>query len=687
MKTKLLFSIAVSLLVLASMSAAAQDIDLTDFSLSRHDFVDTVKVEIVKGAVIVPVEIEGETKRMMFDTGAEFGFWIAGNEAWMQPSGDNITITDSQNTCHKIPIYRVPSMTIGSTTIEGYPIIAQEEMNEVVCGRFEGGLGFNLVAKGLSFKLDTKDSLLIMTDRKRFFAKEEKGQPTLKYREDDVPRVMVGFPFTRVKMLFDTGWLGGWFDFPEYWLNRWSKDDKKMRETVDGLTVQRDTSVVAQSGFFGRSSDTVTYRTLLLPTVKFDDLTFKDVWMSTDSHSTKTGSALLKRNSLIIDAQKKRLVLLPHDGNLEQVVKNEGDGISFITASEDDSLGAVQAVVQKGSKAYRKGIRTGDYLVTANGAPITDMCTYVRLSNKEKVTRMVFRTPEGLEKEIDWLNGDIFSLTKKGAHYVFNASINGKADATILLESGIPALLVDSAYVFNSGILSDMELTVTDKEKLNLAGRVYKLTHKANGTVRIGNNTSYTGEVFVLANYDYGPYEAAVPVMYLHNDLDKGSRIVNLDLGNQSLRMLNRASLNDKKKTYSEGKMNTATYMGLPAIETSVTLDDGVKTRTLSGNFMIDFGNPELLFLLDQPEEVQKFLSDNADMELRDATAPNGEVVGQFILTKQCQLFGITFPDAVVVITKNLPSFTAPGNIGLKFFERTDAVFDFDQSVVYMKGK
>ena len=283
--------------------------------------------------------------------------------------------------------------------------------------------------------------------------------------------------------------------------------------------------------------------------------------------------------------------------------------------------------------------------------------------------------------------GDTFSLTKKGAHYIFNASINGIADATILVESGIPALLVDSAYVFSSGILSNMELTVTDKEKLNLAGRVYKITNKANGTVRIGNNTSYKGEVFVLANYDYGPYEVAVPVMYLHNDIDDESRIVNLDLGNQSLQMLSRASLNAKKDTYSEGRMNTDTYLGLPAIEASVTLDDGIKPRTLSGNFMIDFGNPELLFLLHQTEEVQKFLADNADMELRDATAPNGEVVGQFILTKQCQLFGITFPNAVVVITRNLPLFTAAGNIGLKFFEKTDPVFDFDQSVVYMKGK
>jgi hypothetical protein len=283
--------------------------------------------------------------------------------------------------------------------------------------------------------------------------------------------------------------------------------------------------------------------------------------------------------------------------------------------------------------------------------------------------------------------GETFQLAKQGAHYVFTASINGTADATILVESGIPALLADSAFVFSSGILSDMELTVTNKQKLNLGGRVYKITHKANGTVRIGNNTSYIGEVFVLSNYDYGPYEMAVPLMYLHNDLDDGSRIVSIDLGNQSLQMLGKSSLNAIDADYSKSNMNTDTYEGMFAIETSVMLDDGIKPRTLSGNFMIDFGNPELLFLLHQTEEVQRFLADNADMKLREATTPSGEVVGQFILTKQCQLCGIAFPDAVVVITKNLPLCTTPGNIGLKFFERTHAIFDFDQSVVYMKGE
>lgn len=38
--------------------------------------------------------------------------------------------------------------------------------------------------------------------------------------------------------------------------------------------------------------------------------------------------------------------------------------------------------------------------------------------------------------------------------------------------------------------------------------------------------------------------------MYLHNDLDDGSRIVSLDLGSQSLQMLSKASLNAIKTDY-----------------------------------------------------------------------------------------------------------------------------------------
>lgn len=153
-------------------------------------------------------------------------------------------------------------------------------------------------------------------------------------------------------------------------------------------------------------------------------------------------------------------------------------------------------------------------------------------------------------------DGDTFQLVKKAGHYLFEASVNGKEGATILVESGIPALLVDSAYVFESGILEGMELVDTGrKQHLNLGGDEFVITHKAHGTVKIGDNSSFRGDIFVLADYKerYAKfYEVALPVMYLHNDLDGGSRIIDLDLGNQRMSMLSRAALKDRKSAYSK---------------------------------------------------------------------------------------------------------------------------------------
>lgn len=205
-----------------------------------------MKIKIWDGAIIIPVEINRKTKNLMFDTGAEMGFWIGEEEDWMTPSGNTITFVDSQKTRQKKAVMK-------------------------------------------------------------------------------------------------------------------------------------------------------------LPPIKMGNITFTDVWVSTDNRTGKVGSAILKKNSLIIDGHKRRLVLLPHDGNTVQYYGNEDKrGIKFIHADKNDTLGAMKAVVRKSGDAYRKGIRTGDYLISVNGVEITDYCTYFKLKESEKLKYCVFRSPEGEIKEMDW---------------------------------------------------------------------------------------------------------------------------------------------------------------------------------------------------------------------------------------------------------------------------------------------
>lgn len=94
------------LAVLTAFSASAQKKSFRNIHFSQHDFVDTVKIKVWEGAVIIPVEINGEVKNLMFDAGANWGFWIGHEEEWMKPAGDSLTIYDSQTAKKKKAVFQ-----------------------------------------------------------------------------------------------------------------------------------------------------------------------------------------------------------------------------------------------------------------------------------------------------------------------------------------------------------------------------------------------------------------------------------------------------------------------------------------------------------------------------------------------------------------------------------------------------
>ena len=55
------------------------------------------------------------------------------------------------------------------------------------------------------------------------------------------------------------------------------------------------------------------------------------------------------------------------------------------------------------SEAYEKGVRTGDYLIEADGIPIDDVCTYMAIRQRKKpgeVIHFLFRSPGSTEKRV-----------------------------------------------------------------------------------------------------------------------------------------------------------------------------------------------------------------------------------------------------------------------------------------------
>ena len=133
-------------------------------------------------------------------------------------------------------------MKMGNLQIENYPLIVEDAMKDYLCDRFDGVLGFNLVGKVFRSSWIRKDSLTIVTDRKKFFSAEEKGQPGAKYRTKQAyrPLVIVDTPLGFIETVFDTGALNGWIDLPQDYLDQWFRKSPKKRKVLDDLTIQTD---------------------------------------------------------------------------------------------------------------------------------------------------------------------------------------------------------------------------------------------------------------------------------------------------------------------------------------------------------------------------------------------------------------------------------------------------------------
>lgn len=406
-QAKLLFFLIAALV--ATTPVLAQNLIKTATApvcFSKRDFVDTIKIKVIDGAVVVPVEIEGRIRHFLFDTGSPLGIWQGQKEACMrQLMADSLLFGDSNKNRRHKTIYQIPTMKMGNLQIENYPMIVEDAMKDYLCGRFDGVLGFNLVGKGLSFKLDTKDSLLIVTDRKKFFSAEEKGQPGAKYRTKQAyrPLVIVDTPLGLIETVFDTGALNGWLELPQDYLDRWFKKSTKKRKVLDDLTIQTDTTIKANAGIYGLSTDTLVGRFLHFPTIEIGDLPVNDLYVTTAYRTMRIGSALLKHSSLIIDAPRKRFVFFPHNQQEIRVGNSETGSISLIPSEPGDTLGVLKAVVRKSSAAYEKGIRTEDYLIEAEGIPIDDLCTFTAIRSRKKQGEeilFVFRSPDGTEKRV-----------------------------------------------------------------------------------------------------------------------------------------------------------------------------------------------------------------------------------------------------------------------------------------------
>ena len=356
------------ILLLVFLSSTACSAKLV---LKSSDFVDTVKIEVQNGKIILPVSINNNTYRFFLDTGASGFIYQNGRVPLTVSQSGKYNTKDINGEVGELQKSTPTDIVIDKIKIADYEFAY---MNGTGLDCFSDGIiGFDLIKAGVNVKIDLEKKWVILTDRKDFF-RHEPGEKIDYKLVNSRPYISYAIGHgIALKAMFDTGsagFLG--LERKQYekilnsnnrdWLAQqvvWS-DTGRSTYSVNGLSPERETIF------------------LKLDSVNFDNLSFSDVNAEVRTGFSVIGTGILKYGSVIIDPFRKELCYEPYQKY--KIIKVSEPGESVVLAFTQNK--AVVELLDKKSALYLAGLRKGDVILEVNKIKITDICTLNRIKDQ-----------------------------------------------------------------------------------------------------------------------------------------------------------------------------------------------------------------------------------------------------------------------------------------------------------------
>lgn len=373
------------------------------FELSARNFCDTIAIELEDDLVLLPVTIGNRQYRFCLDTGSSQGMVYRNSDIRGLTVQGNIVSRDANNRTDTVQVVSLPPFTLGkgssSLVVSGY--VASLMPRPAVSDKYDAVIGFDLFNRGLCGKIDTQKKVLILTDRKKFFAAEERVGYGVSYKlKWFVPYLYVS-PFVRHvdEALFDTG------ASQLYTMNKQSFDEHVARDLAAlnknlGVGIERQVEGRAEGrlsigGFGVEQKDEVVF--LKLDRLRWGDFSFNDVRAITAQGASKVGARLLSYGALVVNPFRKRLTLLPYNGADSVHVGNKPFGVAFVPLRGRATVG----LIWEGSEQYRAGMRQGDTVLQIDQRPILTFADFTRFRFiKGEVHQFRLQDESGHEKVV-----------------------------------------------------------------------------------------------------------------------------------------------------------------------------------------------------------------------------------------------------------------------------------------------
>ncbi len=256
---------------------------------------------------------------------------------------------------------------------------------------YDGIIGFDLINKGISAKIDSRNKVLVLSDIKDYF-KLEKGQ-SLKYKlKWFVPYIKIS-PFVRHvdETLFDTG-ARQLYQINKKSFQEHSYKSKQVTKQIEGQA----------TGSFSRATNSTEKQDLVyflnLERLKWNNYSFKNVRTITTQGASRVGSQILNYGSIIINPTVKKIIFQPHNNEDSINVSNKQFGIAFIDKDDKPTIG----LIWNKSEAYSLGMRQGDIILKIDNQVIKTYTDFIDYKfEKGKIHKFILRDVRGFNKEIN----------------------------------------------------------------------------------------------------------------------------------------------------------------------------------------------------------------------------------------------------------------------------------------------
>lgn len=270
-----------------------------------------------------------------------------------------------------------------------------------------------------------------------------------------------------------------------------------------------------------------------------------------------------------------------------------------------------------------------------------------------------------------------FNLEKNNGHYFTKTSINGYQNVRIMVETGVPALVIDEDN-FNKlcSSINCEELTHVDYTTLDSDRRSLNIKKVVKSEVMVGS-LLYSGLIYIVEASNH----IVVPFHRLTNTLDSTDNLICFNFKRNSIEFVNHKTVN----LIDMNGYKIVQYEPMPIFESKLELTDTDGHNVdFEGKFVFDLGNASNLFLCRR--STLPLLKRNKFKILPSMDA-YGNNIGAGIFVRYCRIGSHKKTGIPIGITNRSWDFENDiiGYVGPSFFNKKIIIIDPLKKNLYYK--